>query len=459
MRPDTEIFRQLPLYTNWRSTDSIDSLRAIMQQHEQGLFLNSSTFWEECLTDDRIGAVFDTRVGGITAADLGFIAADDKRKSSKLADILGGNDQSEDDGLWLRMVDPTQAAEILKWKIGLGVAFGKIDWDTRDGQWVPKVTCWHPRFLRWDWAYWGYVVTSWGEPIVKLPKPDENIRCDGKWFVWGGYRSWMTGLVRSLGVPYIDRGWNQRDAARHSEKYGMGIVEGKVPFGASEPEKRAYENRLRNLGNEPTIVTPQGRTKDDVGFGIELHQVGGEGWQIFKGREDQLNTNIAVRILGQNLTTEAVSGSGTLAGSVHERVRGDVKRRDAEMFRMLREQVLTWWAQYAVGDPNLAPYPRPSFDAPDDPTKTAQELLLIVTALEKAPPELDTDAILEAHGLPIREGEALDAAIERKRAAQPQQQGGGGAVLITPSAAAAVTKVDEIRAQQGMPPLDVWTAI
>src|SRR5512136_2888442 len=102
--PNLERFYQLPLYTNWRSTDSIDTLRTIMQEHEQGYLLNSSTFWEECLTDDRIGAVFDTRTGGITGADLGFIAADDKRKSSKLAALLGGSDQSEDDGLWLRMV-------------------------------------------------------------------------------------------------------------------------------------------------------------------------------------------------------------------------------------------------------------------------------------------------------------------------------------------------------------------
>lgn len=456
MRPDTKVFRQLPLYTNWRSTDSIDTLREIMQEHEQGCFLNSSTFWEECLTDDRIGAVFDTRLGGLTGADLSFVAANDKRKSTNLANALGGSDKTADDGLWLRMVDSMTAEEILKWKLGIGVAFGKIDWDTSNGQWVPKVTCWHPRFLRWDWAYWGYVVTSWGEPIVYLPKPDENIRCDGKWFVWGGYRSWMTGLVRSLGVPYIDRGWNQRDAARYSEKYGMGIIEGKTPAGASEPEKRAFENRLRGLGNEPTIVNPQGRTKDEPGWGIELHQVGGEGWQIFKGREDQLNSNIAIRVLGQNLTTE-VQGGSLAASKVHERVRGDVKRRDAEFFRVIREQVLTWWAQYTTGDPELAPYPRPSFDAPEDPLADAQELLTIVTAIEKAPPELDTQAILETHGLPVREGDALAAAIERFRALQPQQAGGTGSVLITPSASAsaAVTKVNEVRAQQGLEPLVV----
>lgn len=72
-----------------------------------------------------------------------------------------------------------------------------------------------------------------------------------------------------------------------------------------------------------------------------------------------------------------------------------------------------------MGDPELAPYPRPSFDAPDDPTQTAQELLTIVQALKDAPARLDEDAILEAHGLPLRDDDAMAEAIEHKKAMQP----------------------------------------
>ena len=456
MRPDTRVLQQLPVTTNWRTIDSVAAYREIMIEHEQGYFMQSSMMWEEILTDDRIAAVVDTRIDGLLAADIEFVPVDERRKSKQLAEELGGSDRTEDDGLWLRMLDPDNAKQLLRWYLGLGFCYGLIVYDTKDGKWVPRVVPWHPRFVRWDWSTWQFAVTAWNEPIVHLPRTDENPRSDGKWFVWGGYRSWMNGMVRTLGVPYLDRTWNQRDAARRSEKYGMGIVKGMVPPGPPTEDKARFGADLRNLGAEPTIVCPQGEN-GTPGFDVEVVEVAGEGWQIFGNREESLNKNVAVLVLGQNLTTEATSGSGTLAGSVHERVRGDKKRADARFFAKCREQVLCWWALYNMGDADLAPYPKAVVESTPDPLVEAQVLLAIVSAIEKAPPELDTQAILEAHGLPVREGEELAAAIERFRALQPQQAGstGSGSVLITPSASAAVTKVNEVRAQQGLEPLAV----
>lgn len=418
MRPDTRIFQQLPVTTQWRTVDNVADYREIMIEHEQGFFMNSSVFWEEILTDDRAAAVVDTRIDGLLAADLEFVPVDERKKSKTLADELGGTDRTQDDGLWLRMFDPDHAKELLKWYLGLGFCYGPIVWDTRDGKWIPRVVPWHPRFVRWDWSRWQFAVTAWNEPVVYLPRTDENPRSDGKWFVWGGYRSWQNGLVRSLGVPYLDRTWNQRDAARRSEKYGMGIVKGLVPPGPDTEDKARFGQSLRNLGAEPTIVCPQGEN-GQPGFDVQMVETKGEGWQIFGDREKSLNTNIAVRVLGQNLTTE-VSGTGSLAaGKVHELVRGDIKRADSRLFTKARDQLLTWWAGYNMGDPDLAPYPRAQIAAPANPLEDAQELLTVVTAIEKAPPELDVTAILEAHGLPILEGDELAERLERMRALQP----------------------------------------
>jgi hypothetical protein len=432
MRPDTRVFQQLPVTSNWRTTDNVSSYREIMIEHEQGYFMNSATFWEEALSDDRLAAVVDTRIDGMLSADLEFIPVDDRRKSKQMADVLGGSDRTQDDGLWLRMFDPDHAKELLKWRIGMGVCYGPIVWDTKDGKWTPRVIPWHPRFLRWDWSSWSYAVTAWNEPIVYLPRTDEEPRSDGKWFVWGGYRSWMNGLVRSLGVPYLDRTWNQRDAARRSEKYGMGILKGKTPPGPDTEDKARFGAALRNLGAEPTIICPQGE-HDSPGFDVEVVETKGEGWQIFGDREKSLNTNIAVRVLGQNLTTE-VSGTGSLAaGNVHEMVRGDIKRADARFYTHARDQVLTWWSYYNSGDPDLAPYPRAQISAPADPLEDAQELLTVVQAIEKAPPELDVVAILEAHGLPVLEDDALAARLEMMRAVQPTPQPAPGAPGTPPA--------------------------
>ena len=430
MRPDTRIFQQLPVTTQWRTTDNVSAYREMMIEHEQGYFMNSSTFWEESLSDDRIAAVVDTRLDGLLAADLEFVPVDDRKKSKKLAEVLGGTDRTQDDGLWLQMMDPDHAKELLKWYVGLGFCYGPIVWETKNGEWVPRVIPWHPRFVRWDWSRWQYAVTAWNEPVVYLPRTDENPRSDGKWFMWGGYRSWMNGLVRSLGVLYLDRTWNQRDAARRSEKYGMGIVKGLVPPGPDTEDKARFGNSLRNLGAEPTIICPQGEN-GSPGFDVKVEETRGEGWQIFGDREKSLNTNIAVRVLGQNLTTE-VSGTGSLAaGKVHEMVRGDIKRADSRFYTKARNQLLCWWAYYNGGDPDLAPYPRAQIHAPADPLDDAKELLTVVTAIEKAPPELDVVAILEAHGLPVLEGDELAARLERMRALRPVAPAGTGGAPAT----------------------------
>ena len=462
-QPDQTQFQQIPLITNWRVTDNVSQLREIMREHEMGHFLSSSVFWEECLTDPRIGAVIDTRIGGLLSADLHFQPAyDHARKAKKLADMLGGHDQTEDDGLWIRMMDPDAAYELLKWKIGLGVAYGPITWTTKDGEWIPRVTPWHPRFLRFDWSRWQFAVCSWGEPVIYLPRTEEEARSDGKWFFWGGYRSWMTGLVRSLGMAYIDRQWTERDWARYCEKYGLNIIEGKAPSSAKTEEKAAFQAALANLGNEPTILTPQGRQQGDASFGLEIHECTAQGWQTFKMRKEALDTDIAVRVLGQNLTTE-VKGGSLAASKVHEGIRGDVKRRDAHFFQACREQLLCWWAWYNFGDPELAPYPRPEITAALDPLDEANMLLSIMQALAIAPPELDTGAVMDSHGLPVREGADLDEA----RARMPQQPPAGlpgqpvqkalGPVgkgpSLTATAQGSIITVNEARAAQGLPAL------
>jgi len=418
--PSLQRYTQIPILTNWRQTDSVWQLRQIMEEHEYGTFINSAPLWEEMLTDDRIAAVVETRVGGLMCADLIFKPGLEKQKASKLADAMGGADRTRDDGLWNRIVSHDAAKELLRWKIGLGVAFGPIVWTPTKDSFTPRVIPWHPKYLRWDHGQRRFfVVTLEGQQIM-MPDTEEEPRGDGAWFMWGGHRSWMQGLIRSLGMKFIDRTWNERDWSRRNEKYGMAILEGKYPADASEPDKERWKGQLAGLGNEPTVMTPQRDEKlGKPGYGIELHELKGEGWQCFGDRKKSLDADIAIRVLGQELTTSTAANGNRALGEVHEKTRTDIKRDDAAIFPRLRDQVLCWHAYHNLGDPELAPYPEPQIGTPDDPLADAQELLTIVTAIEKAPPELDVVSILEAHGMPINEGDALAARLEQMRALRP----------------------------------------
>ena len=415
-----------PVITDWRSTDSVSKLRDIMVSHERGMFQQSALFVDEMLTDDRIRGVLDTRIGGLLSAPLTFTPADDRRKSQKLAHIL------DDDQVWLQIFDYDTAYAILKWKIMLGVAIAEIVWKLSSDAWVPRLVVWHPRHLWWNWGTRVFQLATGGpDPkipldqqqkmrsanayLVDMPRVDVEIQPRSRWFVWGRQYSWMDGAIRSLGMKFIDRQWTERDWARYCEKHGMAIIEGKVPSGTDDGEKAKFLHDLGNIGNEATIVTPQGAT-GMPSYGIQLHEAAAQTWQTFKARKESLDADIAIDLLGQNLTTQSVGGSGTLAGNVHENIRMDKKRQDAEMYRHVRSQVLIPWAEenFGQGD-EVAPYPEPQIEPPEKEDVLADTFLKLGQGLQQlklASSRVDVETMLDAQGIPM-----LD--VDDPRAQQP----------------------------------------
>jgi phage gp29-like protein len=408
-----------PVLGDWRSTDSVSRLRDIMVGHERGMFLQSAMFVDEMLTDDRIRGVLDTRIGGILAAPLVFTPADDRRKSQKLAHLL------DDDGLWMRMIDYDTAAALLKWKIMLGVALAEIVWVLSKDEWIPRLVPWHPRHLWWNWGTRVFQLATAGPSpnlapelqrqminanayIIDLPRVDTDSKPNNRWFIWGRQYSWMEGAVRSLGMKFVDRQWTERDWARYCEKHGMAIIEGKVPSGLDDGEKNRFMADLHNVGNEATIITPQAM-QGMPSYGIQLHEASAQTWQTFKARKESLDADIAVQLLGQNMTTEAKGaglGSGGVA-AVHEGIRLDKKRQDAELFRQFRSQVLIPWAEFNYGKgEEIAPYPEPQIEPPEDEDAAAGAFLKLGQGLQQlklASPRVDVETMLEAAGIPMLE--------------------------------------------------------
>lgn len=416
-------YLDIPVTTDWRSTDSVGKLRDIMLSHERGMFVESALFVDEMLTDDRIAGVLDARIAGVLGAPLTFAPADERRKSQKLAHLL------DEDGIWLQMLSRDAAKTILKWKIMLGVAVGEIVWNT-DGEgpgreWIPRLVPYHPRHLWWNWANRCFQLATAGmdmtRPVdtqqrmangnaylIDLPRVDREIRMDSRWFVWGSQYSWMDGAIRSLGMKFIDRQWTERDWARYCEKHGMAIIEGKTPTGVDNDEKTRFVHDLGNLGNEAVVLCPQA-PNGMPSYGIELHEASAQTWQTFKARKESLDKDIAIVLLGEHLTVEGTSGSGTLAGNAHENTKLEKQRHDAELFSVVRAQVVVPWADYnferGKGD-RLAPYLEPQIDPPEDEASVANGFKLLGEGLQQlkaASGRVDVDTMLEAAGIPMLE--------------------------------------------------------
>lgn len=407
-RPDLSRFREIPAFSQWRQRDLYEQVANDLRNHDYGYFYGSAALVDEMMTDDRISGVLNTRIGGFLSVPTSFRQANGKRKSLKLAETLGGAEDTEDDGIWPEILSQDSARELLKWRIMLGVAVAEIVWETTENAWTPRIIPVHPRYLRWDWVKQRFILYMY-EPTttIELPETQHQPRSDGKWIVWGGLRSWMNGAVRALGTKYLGRQWNDRDWLRYNEKHGLPAIKGKMPSESNAEEKDAFRSDLNNMSSEPTILCPQ--QQDGVGFDVEWMETSGQstGGVTFHDLKSSLDSDIAILLLGQNLTTEmgangAASGSRA-GGEVHNLIRIDKKREDAGLYTVVRQQVLTYWAGFTSGDPELAPYPTAQVDPPDDEAKEAQTLNALGDAgqkLKTANPRTDLETIWETYGIP-----------------------------------------------------------
>ncbi len=440
--PTTSTERALPVVSVYRQHDKVEQLLALMREHDYGIFQRSAPFVDEIMTDDRIYGVSSTRIGAILSAPLKFEPADQSDLAKKVAEEIGGTNDRR--GVWEQMFSTAAAAETLKWGHHLGLAFGKYAWEKTSDRWMPRLVPWHPSSARWDWQSRRYVVQSESGRQIVLFRPDESPRGDGQWLVhcpFGVEYGWRSALIRSLAFKYLSRQWTERDHDRLNERQGMGILKAIVPPGNSQPQQREdFFTSLEHVGNEAVVMCPQNEKGE--GYDVEIAEFTARTWESFNTRRGNLDTDIAIVILGQNLTTEVKAGSRA-AALVHEVLRIDKALQDAKIGLVLRAQLLSWYCEYNYGDPELAPTPIYEVEPPADDKGEAEALKLLGeagTLLKVANPRTDLDAIWESNGIPMiseeefaaqqaeRAEQAAAAAAEAAKNAPPGggDAGGGG---------------------------------
>jgi len=132
-------------------------------------------------------------------------------------------------------------------------------------------------------------------------------------FKKGGLRFWLT-CVEKFGVPYLV---------------------GKHPRGMGQEEIDAIARRLEDAVQDAVLVIP-----DDASIDIKESNRVSTG-TIFQQLKSTCDQDIAVAILGQNLTTSVQSGSLS-AAQVHDRVRGEIKDSDAKIVARVLNQLILW---------------------------------------------------------------------------------------------------------------------
>jgi phage gp29-like protein len=134
------------------------------------------------------------------------------------------------------------------------------------------------------------------------------------------------------------------------EKYGMPFLHAKAEAGAKEERITEIADMLENMVQDAIAVTPEE-------FEVELLETSkGKGGEqsAHKTYIDTMNVEIAMAILGTNLTTE-VSGGSFAATKSHMEVRDDIVEGDAKIIEGAFSELIRITHNLNIGSSRPAP--------------------------------------------------------------------------------------------------------
>lgn len=394
------------------SSWTVAQVRSALRRHEEGDLSRSAPLAEHMERNPRIFAALGTRVMGVQGLEVEIEPSKDgdRRRSTAVAKALQKS--------WYSIAPEDVLGDLHRWAILLGIAIAEVVWDTSGSQWMPVLVPVHPSLYRWDTAAndW-FVQTASGEVRVETGT--------GRWLVLGytSQRAWMRGVVRCLGLEDKLRTESVRDWARWSERHGTPIIVARTPARASDADKQAFFEGLEDLGSGgTTVLAPQGENAE-ASFGLDLIEAKtAEASKGFQALIQLVADDVAIAILGQNLTQETKGGS-LAAAKVHDRVRADYLAADSELLATaMRRDVLVPWALFNFGDGDLAPWACWDAEPAEDTValtaqwKGAAEAVTLWRALGV---NVDLLEVAEHIGLPVDESAPLIEPAPKPAPARP----------------------------------------
>ncbi len=188
----------------------------------------------------------------------------------------------------------------------------------------------------------------------------------GKWAICSFNPSLVNSVKQSLpaqcALLSIARSMSLQEWAFFIEKYGSPSIVAKYPNGTLDDEETVrLENMLANFKSSSYAMLPDG-SEFQVVAPASLSSV--DAFQRFIEYADTEATKI---VLGQTLTTQSGNGSGSYAlGQVHNEVRLDKLKNDAEVLADSLQYVVDLYVQLNFGENVAAPTVSLQVEEPED---------------------------------------------------------------------------------------------
>ena len=319
--PETGSLPATPTDQEPLTTTTVAALRAMLDEHDRGIFLRSGLLADLLRRDADVYGALQQRLTALGAHPLCFDAADDSDAAVNARDGLAAD--------WSRLCPPGALYDLATDEAMMGWALAQVvwRWDEEHKRLRQTVEPWpayaveHDRTLR-QW----YVQTLYGrQPITPG---------DGQWLLVAPRSQrapWLWGAIRPAAEWYLSNSFAASDARRRSETTGQGIWKVKVPSGARESsEGKGFLRSFRNLGRAAAIPAPQGATAEQS-YDFDLIEAKADAYKIFEWLKRAGGGAIRLAILGQDLTSQnnlvgtnasSSTGEGITAAVVEAQARG-----------------------------------------------------------------------------------------------------------------------------------------
>lgn len=395
------VVRIQSLYADPVSSWTPATVRAALDEHEQGRFYASACLADAVMRDGEVMRGLRRRVSKLAS-----------RSALPFKVEPGGGDgrrreavRKRTEDLWWDVTPEATIAALLRDTILLGFALGRIEWTRTAGEWRPR--------LQWIPAH-GLEWRSWERKWVYTT--DDGIQLqvnpgDGTWFLHlpFGEQSWMWGVIRSVGLPFLMRQEAFVHWARYDERHASPMLKVKephfatddveLPDGTTTTQANLFYQALRP-GPNVAVRCPQGDGADAGGWDVEWMELSARSHEAIDSFISRLSSEIAKSITGATDDTAAKGGDGELA---NETIKVEDLATDAEtLSTSLREQV---WKpdtafNFSPNDLDAAAWGRWTTRAPADTGKRATTLDTAADALGKlATLGVDCDPVAAEFGL------------------------------------------------------------
>lgn len=292
-------------------------LANLMTEAQQNAPRNYLTLAEEMEErDPHYASVLSNRKNAVTGLEIGVEEASEDATGKKHADAVRelGRDP----------VFPDMITDLLD-SLGKGYSAVDIVWH-RGSEWWPERYEWRdPRFFIFDYTTMRSLRLLTDDQIMGIPLPPYKFLVHTPRIKTG--LPVRGGLARLVAAFYMCKAFTLTDWMAFAEVFGMPLRVGRYGRGATQDEINTLITAVANIGTDAAAILPEGMQIEFEKGNSEGAKGGGE--KLFQGMADWFDRQVSKAVLGQTLTTDALStGLGSNVASVHDEVRSDIMMHD-----------------------------------------------------------------------------------------------------------------------------------